>query len=587
MVEAASPITILVIDDEPELRDELVDILTFEGFETVSAKDGLDGVEKARKHLPDLIICDVGMPEMDGFQVLETLQKDTATANIPFIFLTAFADKSNLRRGMSLGADDYLTKPFLKEDLLTAVHTRLNKQAQRQVNQLRTLSQRLISYQDSENDNTAAYLQDEVLGALTGIRMMLSTGREAERVIPIVDSLMQQTQDWVHELRPAMLRHLGLIPTLSWLARQVSSQSNIDVSLSHIDLEDLQLYHETELAAFRILQEALLNAVKHADTKKVDVRVWVENDMLYMDVTDFGTGFDLPKKLNASTTNGLLIMQERALALGGYCIVASLPGEGTSVSVGLPQQMAKPSETTLMMASQYKIAEHLTTTPTTTPPPPPTSTISVILAEENELVRQGLRHILEGSGRYSILAEVQSLRGLNNLVQDVRADLLILSYTLAENNMSQLVASLVQSYPQMRIVVMSNYAQAAFGQSVVASGAMAYMLKQSGSGSLLAALEDIEAGKQVVDRNVQYDLPKHNVVTHKPADREAYQSLTRREREILFLVLEGLQNSEIADRLVISPRTVETHRSNMMRKLNIKGQAALMRFAVQQGLIST
>ena len=89
---------------------------------------------------------------------------------------------------------------------------------------------------------------------------------------------------------------------------------------------------------------------------------------------------------------------------------------------------------------------------------------------------------------------------------------------------------------------------------------------------------------QVVDQNVQPD--REEIPGRPEAQDEAYQSLTRREREILFMVLEGLQNTEIADKLVISPRTVETHRSNMMRKLGIRGQASLMRYAVNLGLIS-
>lgn len=120
---------ILVIEDEFLIRENLLERLGAEGFDTVGAENGLDGVKLAIADRPDLIICDVMMPELDGYEVLKTLRQNPNTAAIPFIFLTAKADKSALRQGMELGADDYLTKPFTKTELLGAIATRLEKHA--------------------------------------------------------------------------------------------------------------------------------------------------------------------------------------------------------------------------------------------------------------------------------------------------------------------------------------------------------------------------------------------------------------------------------------------------------------------------
>lgn len=119
---------ILVIEDTPSVREEIVTILNFEGFETLEAENGLIGIQLARKHLPDLIICDIMMPKLDGYKVLAELRKDSATALIPFIFLTAKVSKEDIRQGMNIGADDYLTKPFTAEELITAIKTRLERQ---------------------------------------------------------------------------------------------------------------------------------------------------------------------------------------------------------------------------------------------------------------------------------------------------------------------------------------------------------------------------------------------------------------------------------------------------------------------------
>jgi DNA-binding NarL/FixJ family response regulator len=121
---------ILVIEDEPEMRRNLVTILRLEKFQVLSAENGRAGVELAKRELPELILCDVMMPELNGHGVLEALRADDTTVSIPFIFLTARGEKRDVRGGMNLGADDYLTKPVAKEDLLGAIRSRLERQNQ-------------------------------------------------------------------------------------------------------------------------------------------------------------------------------------------------------------------------------------------------------------------------------------------------------------------------------------------------------------------------------------------------------------------------------------------------------------------------
>ncbi|MGC3956697.1 MAG: response regulator transcription factor [Verrucomicrobiota bacterium] len=119
---------ILIIEDQPQMRRNLAFILEMEKFEVLTAENGRQGLELARQHAPDLVICDVMMPESDGYTVLQALRAEAATATLPFIFLTAKGDKPDVRHGMNLGADDYLTKPVGREDLLAAVQTRLARQ---------------------------------------------------------------------------------------------------------------------------------------------------------------------------------------------------------------------------------------------------------------------------------------------------------------------------------------------------------------------------------------------------------------------------------------------------------------------------
>ena len=126
-METIAPKKVLVIEDEPSIRNNIMLMLKVERYAAVGAENGRIGLDLARKDPPDLILCDVMMPDMDGFAVLEALRAEPRFAEIPFIFLTALDDRSSMRRGMNLGADDYLPKPFTRSELLEAVNSRLKK----------------------------------------------------------------------------------------------------------------------------------------------------------------------------------------------------------------------------------------------------------------------------------------------------------------------------------------------------------------------------------------------------------------------------------------------------------------------------
>lgn len=117
----------LIIDDSDDIREGIAEILDLAGYETLTANNGKIGVDLALKHLPDIILCDIMMPELDGYGVLYLLQKNPNTVNIPFIFMTAKAERADMRKGMEMGADDYLTKPFDDVELFNAIESRLRK----------------------------------------------------------------------------------------------------------------------------------------------------------------------------------------------------------------------------------------------------------------------------------------------------------------------------------------------------------------------------------------------------------------------------------------------------------------------------
>lgn len=168
--------TILVIEDELSLRQDIVEILRYEKFAILESGDGLSGLRLARAHLPNLIICDIMMPELDGYEVLIELRSDPATTHIPLIFLTAKTNRADMRRGMELGADDFLTKPFSQAELLKAIHTRLEKQA-RLIEEYEGRLQEL-------RENVIRALPHEIRTPLTGI---MSYARMLMDDLPMLD----------------------------------------------------------------------------------------------------------------------------------------------------------------------------------------------------------------------------------------------------------------------------------------------------------------------------------------------------------------------------------------------------------------
>ncbi|TAF38245.1 MAG: EAL domain-containing protein [Oscillatoriales cyanobacterium] len=137
---------ILVIEDDRVIRENILKLLKAEGYDVTGAENGAMGLNAAVSNLPDVILCDVMMPQLDGYGVLEALRSHPVTATVPFVFLTGKADRSEVRQGMELGADDYLTKPFTKAELVGAVSSRLKKQAAlaKQQDNLRSQSNELL-----------------------------------------------------------------------------------------------------------------------------------------------------------------------------------------------------------------------------------------------------------------------------------------------------------------------------------------------------------------------------------------------------------------------------------------------------------
>jgi diguanylate cyclase len=185
-------IKVLVIEDEQALRENLISLLNHAGFRAVAAVDGADGVIQAKRVQPQLILCDVLMPGLDGYGVLTQLRQDPLTATIPFIFLSGQADYAQVRKGMNLGADDYLTKPLSKATLVDAINSRLKKQQMREVASP-DISQSDISQPVEDNDLVDANLPIDRLTQLPNrqtllqaLQLMLDRSRQYDQMVVLL-----------------------------------------------------------------------------------------------------------------------------------------------------------------------------------------------------------------------------------------------------------------------------------------------------------------------------------------------------------------------------------------------------------------
>lgn len=224
---------ILVIEDESDLREILVEILDLEGFEAIAAENGKVGVRVAQAVLPDLIICDVMMPELDGYGVLSQLRQIPTTAMIPFIFLTAKGTAEDFRMGMRLGADDYLTKPFRHSELIDAITTRLMRQTTIQQFQQKVIQQLQQKIEELQQENS---IKEDFLS--TASHELRSPMTNIKMAIQMLQNLPNNTQQqrYIDLLQVECSREIDLLNDL--LDLQQLEASSIPPSFQEIHLYD-------------------------------------------------------------------------------------------------------------------------------------------------------------------------------------------------------------------------------------------------------------------------------------------------------------------------------------------------------------
>jgi two-component system, NarL family, response regulator NreC len=211
--------------------------------------------------------------------------------------------------------------------------------------------------------------------------------------------------------------------------------------------------------------------------------------------------------------------------------------------------------------------------------------VSIVLADDHQIVRKGLRALLEAEADFQIVGEASTGPETVQLVERLTPDILVLDLMMPGLNGLEVARQVRQQSPSTRVIVLSMHTNEAYVLQALKNGASGYVLKNADMAEIVQAIHQVIAGL----RYLSPPLSEHAINVYIEKARitamDSYETLTEREREVLQLAAEGLGNNEIAARLSVSPRTIETHRAHLLSKLGLRTQTDLIRYALQHGLI--
>lgn len=365
---------ILIVDDSEYILESTLVLLSLEGYQVFSATNGVEGLKIAIQEKPDLILCDIQMPEMDGYSMLEHIRSTPETESIPFIFLTAFGEKQNMREGMVRGADDYITKPFTRDELLRAIDAQWKKKSsiQKQVkekvetvgkvvtfalpHEFRTVLNEIIGSAKLIQNSFDDFSKEEVLEIANDI---IST---AKRLLKITENFLIYTKietiSNMPEKRAQLKEHFtdepfAIIQDIAWMKASTYNRAE-DLVVSEFE-KNVSVPIATD-SFYKIVDELVDNAFKFSNLgQKIIIDAEDLGNKICFKIFDQGRGIE-PKMLESVNTltqferevyeqqgvgMGLIIAKKLIELHDGEFQIESSPGEGTKVFFTLEYRTEK------------------------------------------------------------------------------------------------------------------------------------------------------------------------------------------------------------------------------------------------------
>jgi len=354
------PAHILVVDDEPTIIILISSFLNMSNYVISSASDGLSALSIVQKNKPDIILMDIRMPGMDGFETCEKLKQDPKTAEIPVIFLSSLIETSDIVRAFKVGAVDYILKPIQPEEIVVRLNTHLKLHQQKEelqvLNehlkdsqlQLSKFSSHLQNVREIERSALALEIHNKIAQFLIALkidigilRKKMNNLRESEVTKPInqtfentiklVDSTINTVREIIDGLRPEQIDIFGFIEAIKNSVNSFEEKTGI-ISKFTTNVTKLDIDNQKSLILFQILKEALQNVELHAKATELYVNLDLKNESLILKIIDNGIGFDIDG-ISEKQSYGLLGMKQKVNIFCGKISFQSEINKGTTITV--------------------------------------------------------------------------------------------------------------------------------------------------------------------------------------------------------------------------------------------------------------
>jgi len=378
---------ILVVDDTPVNVELLAGMLGAAGYHVRSATNGASALRSVQARQPALILLDIMMPGMDGFEVCRHLKEDALTRDIPLIFLSALTDTANKLKGFELGAVDYITKPFHVKEVLARVrvhlalsaaqeqlthqirelqqtdeqlardiaeHKGIQENLEAALKRLQTLNVQITTGQEEERHKIAYELHEQLGQEIASLKMYLDLlkgqglGQEAQARLlvahGIAKAMLQRIRNMSRNLRPPELDALDSFGLFEALQRYCEQQAGAGGWVLHFDAPPSKRPpRDVALACFRVVQDALAHIAQHADVTEVWLVLRDCAGELQLSLRDNGAGFDAAGVHDRARAQSLLLigMQERVRQVGGSLEIKASPGSGGEILAVFPRAVPK------------------------------------------------------------------------------------------------------------------------------------------------------------------------------------------------------------------------------------------------------
>jgi two-component system, NarL family, response regulator NreC len=214
------------------------------------------------------------------------------------------------------------------------------------------------------------------------------------------------------------------------------------------------------------------------------------------------------------------------------------------------------------------------------------SKINIVLADDHPIVHEGMKALLAADSDFSVIGEANDGLDAVRLVEKLHPDVLLVDLAMPNLSGLEVTRQVRKRFPQVQVIVLSMHANEAYVLEALSSGASGYILKESSFSEVIKGIREVSAGRRFLSPSVSQQSIDAYLKKSKTGPWDPYETLTTREREILQMTAESQSSAEIGRRLFISPRTVEVHRQNAMRKLGLRSQGDLVRYALKKGILS-